>query len=162
GLGGGMRAGGVAAIGVFAVLFVVAPGLRATGSGQTPVPQPAASASPVSPQKALLTRYCVGCHNQRLKSGGLALETIDVELVVDVDAASLLPADDASHGFDNVNVGALSPTLLDRYLAAAQKVSRLAVGGAVRSPGALTVVLPADLTQDDSFEDLPYGTRGGT
>ena len=83
-------------------------------------------------------------------------------LAVDVDAASLLPADDASHGFDNVNVGGLSPTLLERYLTAAQKISRLAVGSPVRAPGAHTVILPADLTQDEHFDDLPYGTRGGT
>jgi mono/diheme cytochrome c family protein len=83
-------------------------------------------------------------------------------LALEIDAASLLPADDASHGFDNVNVGGLSPTLLDRYLSAAQKVSRLAVGSPVRAPGAHTVVLPADLTQDDNVDALPYGTRGGT
>src|SRR5688500_4456465 len=37
-------------------------------------------------------------------------------LALDVDAASLLPADDASHGFDNVTVRELSPTLLERYI----------------------------------------------
>jgi hypothetical protein len=82
-------------------------------------------------------------------------------LDLEVDAASLLPADDSSHGFDNVNVSGVSPTLLDRYLAAAQKVSRLAVGR-VGSPVAHTVVLPPDLTQDDRFDELPFGTRGGT
>jgi len=49
-------------------------------------------------------------------------------LGVEIDAATLLPKDDAGHGFDNVTVGTLSPTLLDRYISAAQKVSRLAVG----------------------------------
>ena len=43
-------------------------------------------------------------------------------LGIDVDVASLLPKDDVSYGFDNVGVGELSPTLLERYLAAAQKV----------------------------------------
>src|SRR5205807_5142823 len=51
-------------------------------------------------------------------------------LALHIDAAALLPADEASHGFDNVTVRELSPTLLDRYITAAQKVSRLAVGGA--------------------------------
>ena len=45
-------------------------------------------------------------------------------LALDVDVSALLPKDDASHGFDNVGDGELSPTLLERYLAAAQKVSR--------------------------------------
>ena len=81
---------------------------------------------------------------------------------VDVDFSSLLPADDAGHGFDNVAVGGLSPTLLERYLSAARKVSRLALGSPVRSPGGETTVLPADLTQEDALEGLPFGTRGGT
>ena len=50
-------------------------------------------------------------------------------LDLDVDVAALLPADDASYGFDNIaGVLKLSPTLMERYLAAAQKISRLAVG----------------------------------
>ena len=44
----------------------------------------------------------------------------------------------SSHGFDNVGVGDLSPTLLERYLAAAQKVSRLAVGSPLRVARAAT------------------------
>ena len=51
-------------------------------------------------------------------------------LALDVDVASLLPADESSYGFDNVTVGDLSPTLLDRYVSAAEKISRLAVGRA--------------------------------
>src|SRR4051812_2897823 len=39
-------------------------------------------------------------------------------LALDIDAAALLPADESSHGFDNVTVGTLSPTLLDRYVSA--------------------------------------------
>src|SRR4026208_1349383 len=39
-------------------------------------------------------------------------------LALDIDAASLLPADESGHGFDNVIVGDLSPTLLDRYISA--------------------------------------------
>jgi hypothetical protein len=58
-------------------------------------------------------------------------------------------------------VGDLSPTLLERYLAAAQKISRLAVGAPVRSPGGVTINLPPDLTQEEHFEGLPLGTRGG-
>jgi len=82
-------------------------------------------------------------------------------LALDVDVASLLPKDDASYGFDNVSVGGLSPTLLERYLAAAEKVSRIAVGSPVRTPGATIVLVPPDLTQEDHLDGLPFGTRGG-
>jgi len=82
-------------------------------------------------------------------------------LALDVDVAPLLPSDDASYGFDNVTVGNLSPTLLERYVTAARKVSRLAMGSRIKSPGGDTVNLPPDLTQEEHFEDLPLGTRGG-
>jgi len=83
-------------------------------------------------------------------------------LAVDVDVTGLLPSDDASHGFDNVTVGNLSPTLLERYLGAARKISRLAIGIPPKQVGGDTVMLPPDLTQEEHFEDLPLGTRGGT
>src|SRR6185295_7098281 len=77
------------------------------------------------------------------------------------DVASLLPADDSSYGFDNVTVGDLSPTLLDRYISAAEKISRLAVGRAGRSPGGDTIRIQPDLTQEEHLDGLPVGTRGG-
>ncbi len=83
-------------------------------------------------------------------------------LALDVDVANLLPSDESSHGFDNVTVGDLPPALLERYVGAARKISRLAVGSPVRSPGGDTLILPPDLTQEQHFEDLPIGTRGGT
>ncbi|MEO7190291.1 MAG: DUF1592 domain-containing protein [Vicinamibacterales bacterium] len=82
-------------------------------------------------------------------------------LALDVDVTSWLPGDDSSYGFDNVTVGDLSPTLLDRYISAAEKLSRLAVGRASRSPGGDTIRMPADLTQEEHLEGLPIGTRGG-
>ena len=72
-------------------------------------------------------------------------------LGLDVDVTALLPRDDASYGFDNVGAVSLSPTLLERYLSAARKVSRLAVGSPLPAPGSRVVVLPADLTQEDHF-----------
>ncbi len=81
-------------------------------------------------------------------------------LALDIDAAALLPKDEAGHGFDNVTVGTLSPTLLDRYISAAQKISRLAVG-APRRIGGDTIRPRPDLTQEDHVEGLPPGTRGG-
>jgi Protein of unknown function (DUF1592)/Protein of unknown function (DUF1588)/Protein of unknown function (DUF1585)/Protein of unknown function (DUF1587)/Protein of unknown function (DUF1595) len=191
-----------------------------------------------TPQRAVIDKYCVSCHNDKVKTAGLALNTISAENVnentevwekvvrklrsrymppvglprpdesgyntvtsaleasldrvaaakpdpgrtdtfrrlnrteyqnairdlvaVDVDVSSLLPGDDSSHGFDNVTVGELSPTLLERYLSAAQKISHLAVGSPIRSPGGDTIMLPPDLTQEEHFDELPFGTRGGT
>jgi len=82
-------------------------------------------------------------------------------LELDVDVLSLLPADESSYGFDNVTVGDLSPTLLDRYVSAAEKISRIAVGRPSRSPGGETIRIPADLTQEEHIDGLPIGTRGG-
>lgn len=83
-------------------------------------------------------------------------------LEADVDVTALLPSDETSHGFDNVTVGDLSPTLLEKYLAAAQKISRLAIGSPIRTPIGTTFVVPLDLTQENHLEGLPLGTRGGT
>ncbi|RPH51717.1 MAG: DUF1587 domain-containing protein, partial [Planctomycetota bacterium] len=82
-------------------------------------------------------------------------------LALDIDAAALLPADESSHGFDSATAGTLSPTLLERSLSAAQKISRLAVGGVGRTPGGDTFRVPPDVTQEERVEGLPPGTRGG-
>ena len=84
-------------------------------------------------------------------------------LAVDVDVTDLLPPDDASYGFDNIaGVLKLSPTLLERYLAAADKVSRLAVG----TPSPFVNIdyfrIPDDRSQERRLPGLPFGTRGGT
>jgi mono/diheme cytochrome c family protein len=82
-------------------------------------------------------------------------------LALDVDVSGMLPSDEAGHGFDNVTVGNLSPSLLEQYLQAAQRIGRLAVGIAAKSPGGDTMTLPPDLTQEQHFEELPLGTHGG-
>lgn len=82
-------------------------------------------------------------------------------LALEIDAAALLPKDPSSNRFDNVTVSDLSPTLMDRYVSAAQKISRLAVGTPGRSPGGDTIRLPADRTQEEHVPGLPLGTRGG-
>ena len=82
-------------------------------------------------------------------------------LGLDIDATALLPGDESSFGFDNVTVGDLSPTLLDRYVSAAGKISRLAVGRTGRSPGGDTIRIQPDLTQEGHIDGLPLGTRGG-
>jgi len=194
--------------------------------------QPAASA-----QRSLINQYCVGCHNDKAKTAGLALDTVSVEnisqapeiwekvlhkvrarymppvgmprpdeqayqalvsyletsldqlsaanpnpgrtatlrrltrteyqnairdlLDLKVDVTQLLPNDESSFGFDNITVGELSPTLLERYLAAARKISRLAIGSSLRSPAGESILIPPDLTQEEHFDELPFGTRGG-
>ena len=83
-------------------------------------------------------------------------------LDVNVNVAALLPPDDASYGFDNIaGVLKMSPTLLERYLAAAQKISRIAVGTPPPSPTVDYFRLADDLQQDNHLEGLPLGTRGG-
>ena len=82
-------------------------------------------------------------------------------LALDVNVDDLLPTDEASHGFDNITVAGLSPTLLEKYLAAARKISRLALGIPPRRPGGDTIILRPDLTQEEHFDGLPLGTRGG-
>ncbi|MEZ6051974.1 MAG: DUF1592 domain-containing protein [Planctomycetaceae bacterium] len=82
-------------------------------------------------------------------------------LSLEIDVEALLPVDESSHGFDNVTVGNLSPTLLNRYISAAEKISRMAVGGPMRSPGSYVIRLRPDMTQEEHVEGLPIGTRGG-
>jgi mono/diheme cytochrome c family protein len=84
-------------------------------------------------------------------------------LGLDLDVSSLLPGDDVSFGFDNIaGVLSLSPTLMERYLSAAQKVSRLAVGTPARAPSIDYFRIADDLSQDVHLPGLPLGTRGGT
>jgi mono/diheme cytochrome c family protein len=189
--------------------------------------------------KALFDRYCITCHNQRLKTAGLSLDTVDPAnlaqhteiwekvvrklragtmppigrprpekpavaaliasletgldraaaerpnpgraplhrlnrteyanairdlLGLDVDVRALLPADDTDeHGFDNVaEVLTVSPALMERYLFAARKIGRLALGYPA-GPGVELYTLPRMLAQDDRLsDDLPFGSRGGT
>ena len=188
--------------------------------------------------QALVDRFCVTCHNDRLETGGFSFEPLDVAhvaahpeawekvvrkllagampprprprpdqetydgfrawlegeldtaaaarpnpgrtetfhrlsrtefrhavrdlLALDVNVDDLLPADDTSYGFDNIaGVLGVSPTLMDRYLSAARKISRLAVASPVPSPTAETFRVASDLGQDRRMEGLPFGTRGG-
>jgi len=84
-------------------------------------------------------------------------------LSLEVDSATLLPADDSSRGFDNIaDVLGVSPSLLERYVAAAAKISRLAVGERDASPLQVTYTVKGDLSQNQTLEGQPLGTRGGT
>jgi hypothetical protein len=76
--------------------------------------------------------------------------------------ASALPADDAIKGFDNIAKAlTVSPTLIQDYVAAAQKISREAIGDRSMVPTQVRYDAPAGLSQDEHIEGLPLGTRGG-
>jgi len=197
----------------------------------------AVAAAGAQTERAFLNQYCVGCHSERLKTGGLTLEKLDVAapaahaeiwekvvrklragmmppagarrpdraaidtftskleaeldraaavqpdpgapalhrlnraeyanairdlLDVDVDVATLLPADDSSEGFDNIaDALGVSPALLERYVSAAAKISRVAIGDPSITPSTTTYRVPGDLSQVGHIEGLPLGTRGG-
>ncbi|HLG56984.1 MAG TPA: DUF1592 domain-containing protein [Vicinamibacterales bacterium] len=197
---------------------------------------PPASASDMAAQRALVDKYCVTCHNARLKTGGLVLDQDQLDLghlgdhaelgeriirklragqmppasmprpdpatmeslirgmegaidrtavthlpppglhrlnrteyanairdllALEVDATKFLPSDDSTRGFDNI-AGALtmSPALMEAYLSAAGKISRLAIGD-VSSPKQEVFDVPADTAQNYHIDGLPFGTRGG-
>ncbi len=82
-------------------------------------------------------------------------------LGLNINAASFLPPDDSSHGFDNM-AGTLttSPALMEAYLSAAGKISRLAVGTET-APTLAVFDVPHDTSQNSHIEGLPFGTRGG-
>ena len=78
-----------------------------------------------------------------------------------IDPAKYLPSDDSTSGFDNI-AGALgiSSTLVEAYVTAAQKISRLAIGEP-EDPTLVVYRTREDTSQDYHIEGLPFGTRGG-
>ncbi|HEY9463362.1 MAG TPA: DUF1592 domain-containing protein, partial [Vicinamibacterales bacterium] len=201
--------------------------------------QAPATAAPTaaSAEATFLNQYCIGCHNQRAKIGGLALDILDVSrvgpasetwekvvkkirtgmmppsgakrpersaldrfaselesrldkavdanaalvtpalhrlnrteyanairdlLALDINVNTLLPADGSSQGFDNLAEAlAVSPSLIQGYVSAAMKISRLAVGDKTLAPSQTTFAPPSGLAQDRHIDGLPLGTRGG-
>ena len=83
-------------------------------------------------------------------------------LDLEIDAATLLPADDSARGFDNV-AGSLtiSPTLLEAYTTAATRIARTAVGLLEVADAKPPTSLRAILRRMQHIEGLPFGTRGG-
>jgi mono/diheme cytochrome c family protein len=83
-------------------------------------------------------------------------------LALDVDVTTLLPADDAAEGFDNIaDVLVASPALIEGYVSAAMKISRQAIGDMTMLPARTVYEAPAGLDQSEHVEGLPIGTRGG-
>jgi hypothetical protein len=82
-------------------------------------------------------------------------------LALDIDPAAFLPADDTSYGFDNVVSGLqVSPALVEGYVSAATKISRLALGHET-GPSRKVYHVREDYSQEDHVDGLPFGTRGG-
>jgi hypothetical protein len=207
-------------------------------SRQAPSPVPSHPAASPSPHRATLDKYCVTCHNARLRTAAFQLDTVDVEhpetnpavwekvlhklraremppagpphpdnatyeslanyletaldaaartkpdpgrpavyrlsrfqyanavrdlIALEIDAASLLPADDSGYGFDNIgDVLTVSPLLIEKYLSAAATISRLAVGDPSLAPTSTEFhVPPATVQTERESADLPIGSRGG-
>ena len=83
-------------------------------------------------------------------------------LHLDVDAATLLPLDDSSEGFDTISAAlGVSPSLIQGYVSAAMKLSRRALGDPTAPRSQATYSAPQLLVQDRHLEGLPLGTRGG-
>ncbi len=85
-------------------------------------------------------------------------------LGLEIDERELLPPDESGYGFDNIaDVLAISPVLLDRYMVAAEKISRLALGDAAAiRPATEIYTVPYTLWQEGRMsEELPFGSRGG-
>jgi cytochrome c551/c552 len=185
---------------------------------------------------ALVKQYCLGCHNERAKMGGLVLDSevskvaanaerwekavrkvrtgmmppsgsprpprerldafaaamearldaaVDPKasldtpalhrlnrneyanairdlLDIEVDVTPLLPADGSSEGFDNIaDALSVSPALIQGYVSAAMKISRLAVGDRTMAPSQVVYAAPPALSHERHVEGLPLGTRGG-
>ena len=220
------------------VLIGPAPGQPARLAAAGHQAQPGNPAGAPSQYRAVLDKYCVSCHNGKLRAaGGLALDTVDLANVsrhgdvlesvarkirlrdmppagqprpdpavyqsfavwlegsldaaaktspnpgrpslhrlnrteyanavrdllgLEIDATTLLPADDSTHGFDNIaDVLGVSPDLLESFVTAGRKISRLAIGNPTIAPISETYGTAPDTNQDDHLEGLPFGTRGG-
>jgi uncharacterized protein DUF1592/uncharacterized protein DUF1588/uncharacterized protein DUF1585/uncharacterized protein DUF1587/uncharacterized protein DUF1595/cbb3-type cytochrome c oxidase subunit III len=99
-----------------------------------------------------------GLHRLNRAEYGNAIRDL---VALDIDPGAFLPADDVSRGFDNqAGTLALSPALLEAYLSAAGKITRLALG-AVDTPSQTLYRVAEDATQNYHVEGLPFGTRGG-
>ena len=88
----------------------------------------------------------------------LALDALPKEM----DISLLLPADNVSSGFDNIaDLLFVSPATMERYLDAARKISRLAVGDPEMPVMVNIHRLHPEQWQEERVDELSFGTRGG-
>ena len=133
-----------------------------------PRPELAASASLVGFLETELDRHAAAAPNpgrteafHRLNRAEYRNAIRDL-LGLEMDMRALLPADDASYGFDNIaGVLKISQSRLEQYLTVARRVSRTALGSASAGPEAHEYRLAESTQQYDHVEGLPFGTRGG-
>ena len=80
-----------------------------------------------------------------------------------MEYSMLLPQDNAMSGFDNIaDLLFVSPTAMESYLGAAEKISRLAVGDPSAPLMISTYRMPDEQPQTSRADAArPYGTRGG-
>lgn len=98
---------------------------------------------------------------QRLNRSEYARAVKDM-LGVDIDVASLLPADTISNGFDNVaDSQSFSTTLMESYLRAAAKITTLAIGDKEAAATETNYRVPKTASQLSRVDGAPFGTRGG-
>ena len=85
-------------------------------------------------------------------------------LAMEIDGRALLPTDESGYGFDNIaDVLSVSPGLLERYMIAAWKISRLAISDPTLGPTVETYKVSLLRDQDERMsDDLPFGSIGGT
>jgi len=144
-------------------------------SGRTRSSIPASQPAP----KAVLDQYCVTCHNQRLRTAGLSLDTLDVtrpgangevweRVIAKLRAGSMPPAGrPRPDGATYHAVANWLETEIDRASAAdpnpgrinaVQRLNRMEYNNAIRDLFALEVdvasQLPGDETSDGSFDNL--------
>jgi len=94
----------------------------------------------------------------RTEYGNAIRDLLDLQ----VDVSKILPSDSTVSGFDNIaDVLGTSPTLIQSYVSAAMKISRLAVGDLSAPPAPSVYNAAAGLTQNTHLDGLPLGTQGG-
>ena len=156
--------------------------LRKAGGGEMPPPN---REQPPMESKLAFTQWLEGALDQhaatnpnpgratlrRLNRTEYANAVRDL-LAIEVDVSEQLPTDDSGYGFDNIaDVLSVSSTLMDRYIAVAGKISRLAVGRGISKPYITTYSVPKDgsvLNQgipswdERASDDLPLAVRTTT
>jgi hypothetical protein len=132
-----------------------------------PQPEPETVTEFVSAVEARIDAFAAANPNpgrrtfQRLNRAEYARSVKDL-LTLEVDVEALLPPDTISHSFDNIaDVQGMSPTLMDSYLRAAEKISREAVGDPEVEPSETAYKAPKTASQRAHVEGAPLGTRGG-
>ena len=219
---------------------------RESRDPQTPGLQGKTRPTLPSPARGLVTKYCVTCHNERLKTANLLLDKADLDQIsnsadawervvvqlrsramppvnmprpdnatydavatwleteldraaaarpnpgrpadlhrlnrteyanavrdllgVEIDPASMLPPDAQAYGFDtNADALGVEPALLDRYLTAAAKIARIAIGDPTMRPAFERYTAVKGNSNEQTWlwqterlgESFSLGSRGG-